>query len=104
MKIFDKFPKTGNLYRESTLDRSKRNLQLEINNKEINKKEKLPIDNSNLTELNAATLYFSRNQSKEKVNGVEEAFKLLNEMTIYLESQSSDHQWKRSTDTSLKSI
>lgn len=81
MKIFDKFPNLANQYRESVTDKGKRNLQIEIE-----KKEKTLIELNNLSELNEATLYFSRNQIKEKINGVDEAYKLLNEMTHYLEN------------------
>ena len=81
MKIFEKFPSSSGYQRESIAERSKRNLLSEISIKGKNKEEI-----SSLASLNEATLYFSRHQSEEKVNGVEEAFKLLNEMTRYLES------------------
>lgn len=80
MKIFEKIPSSSEYQRDSVAERSKRNLLSELRNKSKNKDEI-----SSLASLNEATLYFSRHQSEEKVNGVEEAIKLLNEMTRYLE-------------------
>ena len=81
MKIFDKFPSTASNYKEGLFDRSRKSPTVE----EV-KRDKNQDSGGLLTSLNEATLYFSRHQSKEKVNGAEEAFKLLNEMTRYLEN------------------
>ena len=78
MKILDKFK--GH-YQETVFDRAKRNQQLEIS-----KKSKPTDENAPMVDLNEAALYFSRHQSSEKINGIEEAYKLLNEMTRYLEN------------------
>lgn len=83
MKVFDKFFGPASYYRESPSDLWKKNLQ-----SEINKKEKEVLDLNSYADLNKATLFFSRNQTHEKVNSVDEAFKLLNEMTSYIGNSS----------------
>ena len=81
MKVFEKFLSPSQQYRESTQERLRKNLQ-----SEINKIEKSLIETNNFAELNEATLLFSRNQLNEKINGAEEAFKILGEMTQYFEN------------------
>lgn len=82
MKILDKF---SGFYRESVFDRNKRNLQFSISKNETSSEEKSSSDG-----LNEATVYLSRQKSDTKVNGIEEAYKLLNEMTRYLNSANQE--------------
>jgi hypothetical protein len=82
MKILEKF---SGFYHESVFDRNKRNLQVSIS-KNVNSSEEKASSNG----LNEATVYLSRQKSDTKINGIEEAYKLLNEMTRYLNSATQE--------------
>ncbi len=78
MKILEKF---SGFYHESVFDRNKRSFQIENNNKEGNSEKK-----SSTNGLSEASVYLSRQKFDAKIDGMEEAYKLLNEMTRYLNS------------------
>lgn len=76
MKVLDKF---SNSYYESTFDRSKKAFQ-----KEEEKRQQNNNQNEVQAELSQAAIYFSKLNSEKKVDGVEEAFKLLETMNRYI--------------------
>ncbi len=78
MKILDKF---SGFYHESVFDRNKRSF-LAKNSAEDSNLEKNTTSNG----LSDVSIFLSRQKFDDKINGIEEAFKLLNEMTRYLSS------------------